>query len=721
VDAAAARAGRDQGLAVHDDGAHGVELLAGGSDAYLPVVAVGRVPQADEGVVADGRQMRLAGDGDLADRPDGAGVAFQHAAFRPARHVGPGRPVRQATPVGEGAAEPLELRGHAEQGGPFRRSRGDRVRGQAQDPGPGPAFGSDRVLGELGQARQIGVQQERVVGQQRVDQAGPVRVRRQGPQQVGVDVAPAAAAAVSQKVQRQGAFVVLPPAAGVPVAQQGVVEGLVEQPVSGCAAVVAGLDQEVRGRRLGEHGEGVRRHGDLQRFEADPPQVHRHARGLGVGQGGQQRGGRHALDRLEAPQILGECFVDGGGEGERVRVDRDLVVHAVRAGDQAGDQEVAVGQRGDAFGHRGGDFAVGVRVAGPLVADQREGGGGVLLQVDLREVGRQVEVDQGGVRSERAHQAATVVPAAAADDHLGAEPRAGARDRQQQRRDDQPGLSRTGRLVQRVDDDVEPRSPAVLRQPSLQSRDKIIDGTRYPHRSGPGDLGRHVERGLALGVHRAGDEADRRPHVVVVRRERGHDSLVGGGDDPAEHGRLADARRPGDHQHVRIRPRALQPLHDLGQRRGPAPEAVAALGVPGDAAGAGTPVADRLHIAAERPAPRLQRAVPGRRDRPGGQLVQVLVREVPVDLVQGDRLRVAGVRPARLGLPDQADHGVEVPRPQAGAAEPLADRVPRSRLQLHPPVRQRHAHIAVRVPAPIRVARKAERPPLVAAQRGRPR
>jgi hypothetical protein len=245
-----------------------------------------------------------------------------------------------------------------------------------------------------------------------------------------------------------------------------------------------------------------------------------------------------------------------------------------------------------------------------------------------------------------------VVDPAAADDHLRAVPGALPGDRQQQRGHHQPRLLGVDRLVERVEDQVEVAAAALAGQPLAQGRHELVDRVRDAYRRGPGDLDRHVERGLALDVHGAGHRAERRGDVAVVGGQRGPDVLVGGRDDPAEHGGLADAGGAGHDQHPRVGPGPPQPVDDLAQCRAPAAEPVAALGVDRDAARPGTPVAYRLDVLAQRPAPRLEGGVAGRRDRPRGQLAQPLVGQVLVDLVQGDRLRVAGVGPAAARLPD---------------------------------------------------------------------
>ena len=138
-------------------------------------------------------------------------------------------------------------------------------------------------------------------------------------------------------------------------------------------------------------------------------------------------------------------------------------------------------------------------------------------------------------------------------------------------------------------------------------------------RGGAGDLLGDLERGLALGVHRAAhrpqDWPARPRHRAAAQRGARCGWPVGGGDDPAEDRGLADARGAGDHQHPPVRLGPVEPGHDPAQCGGAAAEPPAALAVDAHPARPRPPVPGPLGVTVQRPAP-LAQAPPRRPPQP---------------------------------------------------------------------------------------------------------
>lgn len=179
------------------------------------------------------------------------------------------------------------------------------------------------------------------------------------------------------------------------------------------------------------------------------------------------------------------------------------------------------------------------------------------------------------------------------------------------------------------------------------------------------------------------------------------------GDDPPQNRGLAHPGGAGDHQGLPIQCRPIQPGHDLGQRGGPALEAMATLGSHRDPPGPGIPVPVGLPVPRQRPTPRRLRDIVASGDLPLGQQPDPLGRQVPVGLMQRDRPAV----PPVVGLPHDTDHGAVVRAPQPSAAEARFHVVARVSVQSHPAVAERRAHRAVGRAPPRIAVREPERPP----------
>jgi len=128
-----------------------------------------------------------------------------------------------------------------------------------------------------------------------------------------------------------------------PGAQQGVVEGLVEQAENSSAAAGSGFDQETRGGRAGKPGQLLSSevpsaeslHGGLPEFQGQPGRLRKCQRS-------QCRIRRDISHRGDALEVLAHRGIDRGRERQGRRVGGALVVQAVRAGGQPGNQEVTV-------------------------------------------------------------------------------------------------------------------------------------------------------------------------------------------------------------------------------------------------------------------------------------------------------------------------------------------------------------------------------------------
>ena len=121
--------------------------------------------------------------------------------------------------------------------------------------------------------------------------------------------------------------------------QQGVVKGLMEQPVDRGDPVIgkAGpgnacrFHEKVGGRRADEPGQVLRADMRLVKsLDRQLPQAARQARRIGEGQDREQAGSRHASDVGKSVEIRGQCGTDRGLGSEAGRVGGLLVMQAVR-------------------------------------------------------------------------------------------------------------------------------------------------------------------------------------------------------------------------------------------------------------------------------------------------------------------------------------------------------------------------------------------------------
>ena len=163
-------------------------------------------------------------------------------------------------------------------------------------------------------------------------------------------------------------------------------------------------------------------------------------------------------------QVGRQGRIDRRLESEPGRVHGLLVVQAMRAGDQPGDQEVLPGQGRDPGRDRPGHAQVVVGVGRAFVPGQLQAGQRVAGQVLLREIARVIQIDHGQGTAETAQQITAVIAAPRPHDHLRPHISAGLRQRQHHLGDDEPGLIRAGRLIQGIDDHVEPAAAALLQR-----------------------------------------------------------------------------------------------------------------------------------------------------------------------------------------------------------------------------------------------------------------
>ena len=381
---------------------------------------------------------------------------------------------------------------------------------------------------------------------------------------------------------------------------------------TGCDAV-PGFHQEVGGRGPGEPGQVLHANQrSAEGFDGQLPQPGGQPRGLGEGQRRQRVDGRDPAHRGQSLQVGRQGRIDRRFESEPGRVHGLLVVQAMRPCDQPGDQEVLPRQGRDPVRHRPSHALVVVGVGRAFIPGQLQAGQRVAGQILLREIARVIQIDHGQRTAEAAQQITPVIAAARPHDHLRPHISAGLRQRQHHRGDDEPGLIRAGCLIQGIDDHVEPAAMPPL-QDGSDRRGQVIRLTGQRGRSRPGNLPSDLQRGLALGVHRARYRPHPRPHRAIPRRQRDGDPPIGGGDDPAQHRRLAHPRRSGHHQHPPIRHIPIQPGHDRGQRGSAATEPPAPFTVDAHPTGPGPPMPHPLRIPVQRPAPLGQRTLSGRR------------------------------------------------------------------------------------------------------------
>jgi hypothetical protein len=207
------------------------------------------------------------------------------------------------------------------------------------------------------------------------------------------------------------------------------------------------------------------------------------------------------------------------------------------AGFEACDEEVPVGQRSDPVGDRRGDVWVGVGVVGALIAEKLQGRLGVGLKVFDGEVLRGVQINQLSRSAEGLEEVAVVVDSTGPNDDPCLVLGEGLGDRDGDLDDGGAGLARACRFVDRIDDEVE--RPALLVQHGREGGQEVVELVRERGGGRGGDLAGDFERGLAFGVHRAGDRAERGADRGVLRWEGRGDAGIGGRDDPAEDGGLA--------------------------------------------------------------------------------------------------------------------------------------------------------------------------------------
>ena len=240
--------------------------------------------------------------------------------------------------------------------------------------------------------------------------------------------------------------------------------------------------------------------------EAGRPGASANARAVSRCAGGQPS------DRAEPVQVGGKRRVHGGGE---LRARRgSAAVSSCRPWDRAispAMRKFCPDMRRDPVGERAGERLIGVGVAGPFVPGQLQAGQRVGGQVFLGEVAGVVQVDHGqahrrsGPAGHRRRRGAGSrrLPARRHPQHVSA---SGSTIRSMMAR----AWARAGRLIERVDDHVEPR-PAAPAERVTDGRCQVFGFAGQGGRCGAGDLLGDFQRGLGLGVHRAAHRSQAGP------------------------------------------------------------------------------------------------------------------------------------------------------------------------------------------------------------------
>ena len=124
------------------------------------------------------------------------------------------------------------------------------------------------------------------------------------------------------------------------------------------------------------------------------PQFQRHPGSFSESQRGQHGLRQHICNRGETPQVLPHRGIHRSRDRQPGRVNDVLVMQAVSARSQPGDQEVTIRQPRDAVGYSSSDAIFGIGVSLALVACQLQGSHGICRQIIAGKKFRVVQVDE---------------------------------------------------------------------------------------------------------------------------------------------------------------------------------------------------------------------------------------------------------------------------------------------------------------------------------------